>query len=131
MPANFKKVVIIAAFAGAGTVAVAFITVRASRTEIDSVVSDAKERHTCSHCGHSFLLSISEAVTMRRSHGDIDCPQCGKTGATKDGAMASTDLIRPNAQDDQAGEDNADDETSAQRRKHPKPTATLSREPVP
>jgi ribosomal protein L37AE/L43A len=60
------------------------ISIRAIRTEVDHSVAQIRENHVCPHCGYVFLLSVAEAAAMRRSHGDIICPKCGKPGAIKE-----------------------------------------------
>ena len=131
MPGTLKKILIVAAFVGLCAGAVTFVTVRTNRTEIDSSVADVRERHTCPYCGNQFLLSVSQAVSMRRSNGGIVCPRCGKKGATKDDALASTDLVRPNTQIDQENDDENAGATTRRQAKRATPTGTLSREPFP
>jgi transcription elongation factor Elf1 len=130
VPAYIKKVLVAVLFIGVFAGAVTYITLRTSRTEIDPVVADVKESHTCPHCGYHFMLSNSEAVRMRRSRGDIVCPKCGKSGAMKDDALASTDLVRDTPSVDK-GEEDGDADSSQPRKKKSIPTATISRDSTP
>ena len=131
MPASLKKTLLALLFIGVFAGAVTYITIRTSRTEIDPVVADVKESHTCPHCGFRFMLSISEAVSMRRSQGDIVCPKCGKSGAMKDDALASTDLVRDTSAVDKSDDDGDADSSQPRHKKKSIPTATISRDPAP
>lgn len=130
MPANLKKILIAVLFIGVFAGALTYVTLRTSRTEIDPLVADVKESHTCPHCGHHFMLSNSEAVSMRRMRGDIVCPKCGKSGAMKDDALASTDLVRDTPSVDKR-DDEGETDSSHPRKKKSVPTATLSRDSTP
>jgi transcription elongation factor Elf1 len=131
VPAYLKKTLLAIVFIGLSAGAVTYITVRTSRTEIDPVVADVKESHTCPYCGYRFTLSISEAVNMRRSRGDIVCPKCGRSGALKDDALASTDLVRDTSAVDKSDEDGDADSSQPRQKKKSVPTATISRDPAP
>lgn len=69
------------------------MTLRATRTDVDTSVSQMRENHACGRCGHVFALTIADAVAMRRTAGDIVCPKCGNRGATKESGMSANDLV--------------------------------------
>lgn len=69
------------------------MTLRATRTDVDTSVSQIRENHSCSRCGHVFSLTIADAAAMRRTSGDIVCPKCGNRGATKESGLSANDLV--------------------------------------
>jgi predicted RNA-binding Zn-ribbon protein involved in translation (DUF1610 family) len=69
------------------------MTLRATRTDVDTSVSQMRENHACGRCGHVFSLTIADAVAMRRTSGDIVCPKCGHHGATKESGLSASDLV--------------------------------------
>jgi hypothetical protein len=72
--------------AAAGSMIV--FSLRSLQSDVDVTVARTIEEHRCMHCGHLFNLTIAEATAMRRQHGDILCPVCGKAGAERTHADA-------------------------------------------
>ncbi len=86
-----------------------YVTGSRIEADVDPTIAQLTEQHTCPHCGNVFDLSISEATAMRRQHGEIVCPKCGKLGARKEAGANAGDLIvnqpRPtDTEDEDAGE---------------------------
>lgn len=69
------------------------MSLRATRTDVDSSISQIREDHACGRCSHVFALTIGEAAAMRRADGDITCPKCGHRGATKQSSLSAADMV--------------------------------------
>jgi ribosomal protein L37AE/L43A len=69
------------------------MSLRATRTDVDTTVSKIREDHTCGSCAHVFSLAIGEAAEMRRAVGDITCPKCGHRGAAKQSSLSAADMV--------------------------------------
>ncbi len=51
--------------------------------EVDPKVASAIQHLQCGECGHVFEMRLSKVAAMRRSRGEIFCPECGKGGVQK------------------------------------------------
>lgn len=83
--------------------------------QIDQSIAQIEEAHTCPHCGHVFQITVAEATRMRRAHGNIVCPACGKLGAEKNDAQPFTEVLPPSPPDDTGQDASNDDGSRAQR----------------
>ena len=131
MTGNLKKMIVVGAFVGMSAAGIGIVTLRAARTDMDPAVAELQERLTCPQCRHQFVMTISQVVAMRRLRGDIVCPACGAKGATKDDALASTDLVRQIPSTDQDSDDDQDTAKANQRAKKKTLAGTLSRDDPP
>lgn len=103
------------------------MTLRATRTDVDTSVSQIRENHSCSRCGHVFSLTIADAAAMRRTSGDIVCPKCGNRGATKESGMSASDLVNTMT----PPTDESDDSDDSTKPTPGKGTPAMNREKAP
>ncbi len=105
------------------------MSLRATRTDVDTSVSQISEDHTCGRCAHVFALTIGEAAEMRRAAGDITCPKCGHRGATKNSSLSTADMV--NTLKPPTEETEPSDDDSSAPAKPGKAMPSMNREKVP
>jgi ribosomal protein L37AE/L43A len=105
------------------------ICLRSMRTDVDHSVAQIRENHACPFCGHAFLLAVAEAAAMRRAHGDIVCPKCGRAGAMKEVSASAGALVNERASQPPDSEEPGEDEEEgiAPRKKPAAPTPSLTK----
>ena len=74
--------------------------------------------YRCTKCGKTFALTVADAAQMRRSKGEIVCPDCGAPGAEKQDVSVVV-----------SGEDSAAENSSSVSGDPSKPQVTISRTP--
>lgn len=104
----------------AGVFIAAYFGWTAGDAEVDSGVSAMQIEYHCSRCGHNFELTVAKSAQARRDRGDITCPKCEATGATKkDVSVVVSGEDAPNSQDRTGEAEETEDSAQGAR-----PTAT-------